>query len=425
MDKYIYIDKTDIIIEPPIMKNKIKMLMADATATGLPSPFVEKYIMSEILPYYSNTHSNAYCSNYMNTLMNDTRKYIKKLYKLDENKIILFSGNGATGAINHLVNLIDYNKYKRVNIIISVYEHYSNYLPWMKIRKENKNVVVWFLPLNSDGQINLNLLEIFFKNHLEFDCLNIVSITACSNVTGIKTDLDKVKLIISNNNPYNNIKLFVDMACLAPYDGINGNMFDCFFFSGHKFIGGNGTPGVLIVDKKIIQKKEPFFVGGGTVDIATNKIINYKENIEERESAGTPNIIGIIKLKKVLELNEKYIDIIKNNEKIITKYIHQKLMVLHNRYRNLNVIFLNETVNNRLPIICINIDNLHYNEIVRILSDNFGIQTRGGNSCAGLFGTYIKTIGWCRITFSWYMSFEEINYILNAIQSILIHLEKK
>jgi len=420
MEEYIDVNKEDIIFEPPIIKNKIKILMADATATGLASPIIEKYIMYNVLPYYSNTHSNAYCSNYMNFLMNNTRKYIREIYKLDKNKVILFSGNGATGALNHLSSLIDYKHYKRVNVIISVCEHYSNFLPWMKIKKENKNLNIWYLTIDEEGQLNLNLLDIFLKNHLEMDDMTIISLTACSNVTGIKTDLNKLKKIVSTNDIYGNIKLFIDAACIAPYDNIDGNMFDAICFSGHKFIGGNGTPGVLIVDKNIIHKKEPYIVGGGCVDLANKECINYKEDIEERESAGTPNIIGIIKLKKVLEINQKYMNIIKNNEEILTKYVHNKLEEMCKKFSKLHVIFLNKSVNTRLPIICINIDEIHYNDIVKILSDKFGIQTRGGASCAGLLCNYLKISGWCRITFSWYMSKNDVNYILNAIWKILI-----
>jgi len=419
MENYIYVDKNDIIMESPIGPNKIKILYADATATGLPSPIIENYVLTKVLPYYCNTHSNAYCSNYMNYLMNDTKKYLRKKYNLDENKVILFSGNGATGAINHLVYLIDYSKYRRVNVVISISEHYSNYLPWMKIRKENRNVTVWYIPLNDFGQIDLNLLESFLKKSLIPEDLTIISMTACSNVTGIKTNLEKLQSIVSKYNLYKNIKTFIDLACLAPYDVFDGNAFTGFFFSGHKFVGGNGTPGVLIVDKSLVQKDIPFMVGGGTVNLATGKMIEYKENIEERESAGTPNIIGIIKLKKVLELNDNYMNIIKRNEDILTKYIHNRLMEMKKVYNKLEVIFLNKSIENRLPIICINISGMHYNEIVKILSDKFGIQTRGGNSCAGLLGNYINIIGWCRITFSWYMSMDEVNYILNAILHIL------
>jgi len=419
MESYIDVNKEDIIFDSPMIKNKVKILMADATATGLVSPIIEKYIMNNILPYYSNTHSNAYCSNYMNFLIKNTKEYIRKIYNLDDNKIILFSGTGATGAINHLSSLIDYKHYKRVNIIISVCEHYSNFLPWMKIKKENKNVMVWYLTLNEDGNINLDLLDNFLKNHLETDDLTIVSLTACSNVTGIKTDIIKLKNIISTNNIYGNIKLFIDFACIAPYDDIDGNMIDAICFSGHKFVGGVGTPGILIVNKNIIQKMDPFIVGGGCVDLACKNFINYKEDIEEKESAGTPNIIGIIKFKKVLELNRKYIDIIKNNEKVLTKYVHKKLEEMCNKFPKLHVILLNKSIDERLPIICINIDNIHYNNIVKILSDKYGIQTRGGTSCAGLLCEYLKISGWCRITFSWYMTINEVNYILNAIKSIL------
>lgn len=419
MDGYISIERNKILYEQPYINSLNKLIMADATATGLPSPVIENYIIKEILPYYSNTHSNAYCSNLMNKLIEDTRKYMRKIYNLNDNYVILFSGNGTTGAINHLVNLIDYKKYRRVNIIISLYEHYSNFLPWVKMCKINNNMNIFYLSLNDDGTINLDILQSFLRDNTNIEDLTIISITACSNVSGIKTNIKLIREIIDKNNIYGTIKLFGDYATLAPYENINGNLLDGFAFSGHKFSGGNGTPGVLIIKKEIIEKKEPFIIGGGVVNIATKNKINYKQNIEEREMGGTLNIIGILKLKKALELYNEYMNIIKNNEKWITKYVHNKLTKLCQKYKKLHVLYLNKSLDNRLPIICITINNLHYNTIVSLLSDLYGIQTRGGISCAGLFAEYIQNYGWCRITFSWYMSINEIDFILNSIGNIL------
>jgi selenocysteine lyase/cysteine desulfurase len=404
--------------------NKIKIVFADYTASGRPCPLIEKYMETDIMPYYSNTHSNAYCGILMKNKVKETREYLKKILNIKKTQKIIFTGNGATGAINHLVYSIDFTKFKQVNILVSIYEHYSNYIPWVEASKVYTNITVHIIPLDQEDDIDIKWLDSKLGElNKTQDILNIVSITGCSNVTGIITPIDKFSKIINkyNSNIKNNY-FFVDFACSAPYKKIDGNIIDAFFISPHKFIGGVSTPGILVADKTLFMKDKPYAPGGGCVKKATCNTLQYEEDLEKKESGGTPDIYGIIKLKKVFELKEMYTDIIENNEKIIVKYIYKKLTDMTNKYNNLQVIFLNKCLNHRLPIISISINGLHYNYIVVLLNDLFGIQTRGGVSCCGVFGELINKKyginGWCRISFHWIMKEEEIENILKAIEFI-------
>jgi len=420
-----------LFFKPPYITtpyhDKIKLLMADATATGRPSPIVEEYIINEILPYYANSHSNAFCATLMSNKIAEVRKYIRKTYNLNDDHMILFSGNGATGAINHLIHSIDFSKYGKINIIITIFEHYSNHLPWMKISRKHKNMNIWYLPINENFEIDLKLLNSFLSNNSSVDILNIVSVTGCSNVTGIKTNLKEVKKIL---NKYSNNYLFVDGACLAPHEVIDGSLFDALFISGHKFIGGNGTTGILIAKSKLFTKKHPFIPGGGTVEFANSDEIQYYNDLEEKESGGTPNIIGIIKLKKAMETTYAFKDVIKKNDVWITNYVNSFLYKLMKNNTNFDFIFPNVALDHRVPIFCIIISDLSHNDVVLLLNDMFGIQTRGGLSCCGMFADFLrkqmkKTFeGWCRITFSWYMTKKEIDYILNSIKFLVENSKK-
>lgn len=410
-------------IETPY-KKKVRILFADATATGRSSPIVEKYIYEEILPFYSNSHSNSFCASLMSKKMKEVRDYIRRLYNLDDNYKILFSGNGATGAINHLVHTIDYSRFDKVNIIITIVEHYSNHLPWMKIVRKHKNMKVWYIPLKR-GEIDLELLEYFLEGNSVGNVLNIISITGCSNVTGIKTDLDRVKRMRGMKT-----YLFVDMACMAPHEIIDGRDLDAFFISGHKFIGGNGTTGILIARDKLFNKRHPYIPGGGTVDFACCNKIEYLKDVEEKESGGTPNIIGIIKLKKAMELTYSFKDMIRKNELWIVNYVNTFFTKLLNTYDNFDFLFPSIALNHRIPIFCIIIKDINHNDVVLLLNDLFGIQTRGGLSCCGMLADYLRNKmkknydGWCRITFSWYMTEEEVDYILNSVKFLVENSKK-
>jgi selenocysteine lyase/cysteine desulfurase len=189
---------------------------------------------------------------------------------------ILFTGSGTTGAINHLVGCIDYVKYSKIVIYLSLYEHYSNHLPWVELKNTYPNIEVEYIPFTDSetdqGIIDIewldtsiaNLYDTTNTNSAEFNrTLLICSISACSNINGIINPLSKIRQIL-NKYP-NNSKFFkyffADYACSAPYVNIDGSIFDAFFFSPHKFIGGVGTPGLLIGRSCLFTKSKPFCPG--------------------------------------------------------------------------------------------------------------------------------------------------------------------
>lgn len=424
------IKKTILFKIPTIntpFRNDIPLIFADSTASGRPSPLIEKDIYRNVLPFYSNTHSNAYCGITMKNMIDDTKTYIRKCFGINKTKKIIFAGFGTTCAINHLVYCLRLELLKKVNIFVTPLEHHSNYLPWVEASKKYKHVTLHIIPVLENFSLDVNFLENKIKNSDE-DAINIVSITACSNVLGIKTDVENIYNILQKYNvcecSYGKKNLlFVDYACSAPYIKINGNTSDAFFFSPHKFLGGISTPGILIANKELFHNQSPFTPGGGCVKKVCSKFIEYEKDIEKREMAGTPNIIGIIRIKKTLELKNMFIDMIQHNEHEIAKYAFCRFNKMSEKYKNMTVILPDCNVENRLPIVCISCNDIHYNLIVALLSDLFGIQTRGGVSCTGILAELIQKrfgiVGWCRISFNWMMSLAEIDYIINGVEHIL------
>ena len=430
---YIELDKTHNpvyetpCIDTPFRKN-IKIVFADDTATGRPCKYIDD-MMKEILPYYANTHSNSSCAIKMSKLIEDTRAYIKKQYKLKENQVILFTGNGATGSINHLVNSIDTEHYKTVNIFISIMEHHSNFLPWRELANRKNNVHLFIINFNKDEEIDFESLDKKLGEIDDCDSLNIISVTACSNVSGIITEVPIISKIINKYNSRHgkNTYLFVDCACLAPYEILKGDYVDGMYISGHKFLGGAPAPGILIAPVELFNKGSPYQPGGGCVITANKSEIKYDKDIERKESAGTPNILGIIRFYYAIKLRDQFIDVIANNERIITKYVHSAFTRLHESNPHFNFLFPNKDITHRLPIMAVYMDNIHFNLIVILLNDLFGIQTRGGYSCCGMFGEYLRKYnigGWCRITFSWHMTIHDIKYIISAMTFIAKYGEK-
>ena len=412
------------IIKTPYSNTKITY--ADFIASGLPCPIIEKYIQEKIYPLYSNTHSNAHNGIHMKNLIDDTKNYIKKMLNLSDNYKIIFSGTGTTGAINHLINCIDYSKYYRIIIFITQYEHYSNHLPWIELK--HQNIKIEIIPLiDNSPEIDLNFLNqslsYIYNDNIDGKTLIICSISACSNINGYILPLAKIRNILNNypnNNKYHKY-LFSDYACSAPYVNIDGSLLDALFFSPHKFIGGQSTPGILIGKKCLFTKDTPFCPGGGCVISANSKQIIYDNDVEKKESGGTPNIIGIIKIKKILELKKGLQNIIEHNEKILSKIIKEKIRY-YKIYKNFKSVLYNDDTEH-LPILSFCLTNLHYNFIVVLFNDLFGIQTRGGIGCCGLLAEYIeqkyKYRGWCRISFHWMHNKKTIINIFNALEHII------
>lgn len=420
-------------IKSPLTGKENKIIFADDTATGRPCHVIDKLIEKQVYPYYSNTHSNATCGRMMSEMIQKCRNIIHKKMNVDNTKKIIFTGNGTTGAINHLVNKINFSKYDKVMLYFTPFEHHSNFLPWREIAKNKKNISINIFDYNNNLEIDVNPLYKMLADCIKNKNLNmliLISMTGCSNVTGKRYD-KQIKCIwkeIASFKKHLSVYLLVDYACSAPYINIDGSKCDGFFFSGHKFLGGQQTPGCLVVNKDLFQTECPYNPGGGCVVRGDDKVIMYKDDIETRESGGTPNIVGIIRLLYVLQLSESIMNNIIKNESIITSYCTQRMKLLMLQYKTLNVLFIQNRDQHYLPIYPVSISGLHYNMITVLFNDLFGIQTRGGISCCGILGRICSESynidGWCRITFSYLMNKFEIESVFKILEHIITNGEK-
>ena len=267
--------------------------------------------------------------------------------------------------------------------------------------------------------------------------LKIGAFTACSNVTGIETPYHKMAKMVHEHGGF----CFIDFACSAPYAEMDMHpadpmeKLDAILFSPHKFLGGPGTPGVLIFDSKLYKNLIPDNPGGGTVDW-TNPWGQHKfvSNIEAREDGGTPGFLQTIKAALCIKLKEQMgVENIKAREEELVKMTFDGLKNI----KGLHILAGN--IEHRLGAISFYIENIHYNLIVKLLNDRYGIQMRGGCSCAGTYGHYLLHVtheqsqhitekinhgdlsekpGWIRMSIHPTMTNEEISFICNALKEI-------
>ena len=266
-------------------------------------------------------------------------------------------------------------------VFISHMEHHSNQTSWLETIAD-----VEVIPANDEGLFCLEALKVLLEKYKNRS-FKIASITSCSNVTGIKTPYHEVAQLMHQHNGV----CFVDFACSGPYVAIDMHpknpdaYLDAIFFSPHKFLGGPGTSGVLIFNKNLYKNNVPDCPGGGTVSW-TNPWGEHKyiDNIEDREDGGTPGFLQVIKTALAIQLKEKMgVQNILDREHELVEYIFATL----NQLPNLHI--LANQHQDRLGVISFYIDELHFNLGVKLLNDKFGIQTRGGCSCAGTYGHYL------------------------------------
>ncbi|TNJ47261.1 aminotransferase class V-fold PLP-dependent enzyme [Tamlana fucoidanivorans] len=426
-----------------------KILYADWTASGRLYRPIEEKILNEIGPFVANTHTEtSITGSAMTHAYHVARTIIKKHVNASDDDALLTVGTGMTGAINKFQRILgiklnenfkDHTQIpeeKRPIIFVSHMEHHSNQTSWLETIAK---VVV--IPSNQSGLPCLTSLKESIDEHQSFP-IKIAAITGCSNVTGIRTNYHDIARIMHQNGGL----CFVDFACSAPYVNINmhpeneDEYLDAITFSPHKFLGGPGSSGVLIFNKKLYKNLVPDNPGGGTVSY-TNPWgdHDYIDDIETREDGGTPGFLQAIKISLAIRLKEEMgVENILKREHELNNYIFYRLE------KNKRLKVLASECTNRLGVFSFFIEGYHYNLIVKLLNDRFGIQSRGGCSCAGTYGHYLLNVdldtskaieekilegclmerpGWIRMSIHPTMTNEEVIFICDAIDEVTKNIE--
>lgn len=428
-------------LEHEINGKKQSVIYADWTASGRLYQPIEDYISYTLGPYVANTHTETNLTGSTMTLAyHDAQKVIKRHVNACENDILITSGAGMTDVVNKFQRILGLRIPERMAeqvsfcdedkpvVFITHMEHHSNQTTWYEC-----DVTLEIVSSDENGLPsleNLANLLVQYKNRK----MKIGSFTACSNVTGIKTPYHQLADVMHQHGGL----CFVDFACSAPYVDIDmhpvnkAQALDAIFFSPHKFLGGPGSSGVLIFNKTLYKNKVPDHPGGGTVTW-TNPWGEHSffNNIEIREDGGTPGFLQCIRTALVIKVKDAMgTDNIAAREQELTDYVMGELS------KNDLVSMLEPSITNRLAIVSFYITNVHYNLVVRLLNDKFGIQTRGGCSCAGTYGhillnvdhdtsqqitqqidegDYCEKPGWIRASFHPTTTNEEAKFVVESI----------
>jgi selenocysteine lyase/cysteine desulfurase len=437
----------DLRIQTPYGEKQV--LYADWTASGRAYGPLEQRLLRDLAPYIANTHTEtSFTGHAMTAAYKRAREIIKAHVHADAHDVLLATGTGCTGAINKLQRMLGLRapsnfigtatvaESQRPLVLITHMEHHSNQTSWLECE-----VDLEVIPADAEGLVDVSAIPAILARYADRP-LKIASVTACSNVTGLTTPYHEIAALLHAHGGL----CFVDFACSAPYVPIDmhpedpAQRLDAIFFSPHKFLGGPGSAGVLVFSSRMYTAAVPDQPGGGTVTW-TNPWHEhrYYEDIEVREDGGTPGFLQLIRAALAVQLKEAMgvAEIARREREIVERALGRlsgrpDVVVLAGRHRQ------------RLPVVSFYVPGLHYNLVVRMLNDRFGVQARGGCSCAGTYGHFLLNVdarhsheitskidagdlsdkpGWVRLSFHPTTSDAELDAVCDAVLSIAEHGE--
>ncbi|MCR5857246.1 aminotransferase class V-fold PLP-dependent enzyme [Mesorhizobium sp. J428] len=414
------------------------LVYADYVASGRALFPVERFILEDVLPYYANSHTEAsYCGGFMTRLRNAARAVVAGSCGADERHAVVFSGSGATSGLNRLINLFGLAARaasgRRPCVILGPYEHHSNILPW---RESGAEVIE--IGEGPEGGPDVEALRHALRRYAGRP--TVCAFSAASNITGIVADVAGITGLVKQAGAL----MVWDYAGGGPYLPVSmcpgkGVEIDAIVLSPHKFIGGPGASGILIVRRDAVSTGRPTWPGGGTVRFVSPESHDYSESLVAREEAGTPNVIGDIRAALAFIVKETIgMELMAARNSALTSRALAALCNIE------NLELLGKLDAPRLPIFSFRIRGgdsqyVHQQLVTRLLSDRYGIQARGGCACAGpyalrlldieadewrrlrrdiLDGNEMAKPGFTRLNLSVLLPEEKIRYILDSVAEL-------
>ena len=396
---------TDISIrdEFPLIQENRTIYLDNAATTQKPA-----CVLDAVRDYYEKHNANPMRGLYELSMeataaYEDARTKTAGLIGASLPEEIVFTRN-ATESLNLVAYSYGLHNIKAGDeIIVSVAEHHSNFLPWRNVA-DRTGAKVKYWDCEPDGSFDTDKLAGLLNEHTK-----LVAITHVSNVLGRVNDIRTIADMAHSAGAV----IVADGSQSVPHmkTDVKELDVDFFAFSGHKMYAPMGI-GVLYGRKKLLDAMPPFLYGGEMIESVTKEKITYAE-VPHKFEAGTVNAGGAVGLSAAIDLVNRYgYDLMESRERELTKHAFEAMSEMP-----YVTIIGSSRAEEHMGIIAFKVEGVHPHDVTAIFSDE-GIAVRAGHHCAQPLHKHIGIMSSTRVSFAFYNTIEEADRFLDVLSSI-------
>ena len=371
-------------------------------------------VIDSISNYYRTSNANVHrgvhqLGDESTRVFHDGRKKIAQFFGAAPEELIVV--RNTTEAINQVVySWADQNITAGQVILTTEMEHHSNIVPWQQFAQRSDALVV-YIPVRKDGKLDQEAFQQLIRKHH-------VAVFACSHVSntlGTKNPVEEMCTQLKKLHP--GAKVVIDGAQAAPHISINfdRSLFDFYAVSAHKMLGPMGIGG-LFVKKELLEECSPFLFGGGMIDQVSVESTSFAEDLEDRFTAGTPDVAGVVGWAAACEYlaGIGMSELLQHDQQLVRYAIQQLKKVSEVQ---LVGITSTEELDQRIGAVTFVYKDVHAHDVGQVL-DSEGVAVRTGHHCTMPLH---KKFGWqatVRASFQLYNTVEEIDCLVNALEKV-------
>lgn len=405
---------TDVIrADFPILSTKVHkdvpLVYLDSAATSQKP----KAVLDAIIEYYQHNNANVHrgvheLGDRATRCFKSGREYIAHFFGAQSEELVLT--RNATEALNFVAYTWGETHIGSGDTIIATtMDHHSNLVPWQELARR-KGAKFQVVPLKPDGTLEYEWLKEQIHTN---PTIKLIAFPHVSNTLGTRNDIQKIVSLVRLKRG-NDIAIVVDGAQAAPHMSVSFDALDVDFYavSAHKMLGPMGIGGVL-VKRKILETLQPWLFGGGMIGEVYDTSATFANDIEDRFTAGTPDVAGVIGWAKACEyLSDLGMDEVEKHNQAITAYALEKLA----KIPSLSLIGPLDPVK-RCGSVAFVYQGVHAHDVAQVL-DSQGIAVRSGHHCTMPLHASLKIAASTRASFNVYTTTQEIDALVVALEKV-------
>lgn len=398
----------------PILQRKvhgdIPLIYLDNAATSQKP----NQVINAISEYYRTSNANVHrgvhqLGDESTRAFHESRRKIAEFFGAQSDELIVV--RNTTEAINQVVySWADAHVQPGQVILATEMEHHSNLVPWQVFAKR-KGLKVKCVPVLEDGRVDVAAFHQMIQEHN----VAILAVSHVSNMLGTLNPVQQMAEALKRLRP--TAKVVIDGAQAAPHIPLSfgRSPFDFYAVSAHKMLGPMGIGGLLI-KKELLSEFMPFLFGGGMIDQVSLEETSYAEDLEDRFTAGTPDVAGLVGWAASCDYLAKI------GMKTLLEYDQVLVRATVEKLRSVPEVQLVGITNpdmleQRIGAVTFVYKDVHAHDVGQIL-DSEGVAVRTGHHCTMPLH---KKFGWqatVRASFQLYNTLEEIDQLVAALDKV-------